>query len=302
MKKIFNKEVLIGISVIIALAILFIGIQFLKGVNIFSAANAFTITYENVEGLAVSAPVNLNGFKVGIVKDIAYDYDNPGHVNVKIEVDDNLKLPEGTQAFIESDLLGTASVSLQLGTSKEFYEPGAVIPGGVKAGMMDNISGAIDNIIPSVSAVIPKVDTLLVSLNNVVTDPAIPVSLRRVDAITANLEQTSRDLNLLLATLPPITRDVKNITSNFVSTTDNLNVMSANLRELPVDSLLASIQTSVDNLKALTEDLNNPNSTLGLLIHDPALYNNINATVKSLDSLFTDIKANPKRYINIKIF
>ncbi len=302
MKKIFNKEVLIGLSVIIALAILFIGIQFLKGVNIFSSANFYTITYDNVQGLSVSAPVNLNGYKVGIVRDIAYDYDNPGHVNVEIEVNDNLKLPKGTQAYIESDLLGTASVVLQLGTEKDFYATGDKIPGSIKAGMMDNISGAMDNILPTVGTILPRVDTLLMTLNTIVADPAIPASLNNVNALTTNLEQASRDLTALLRTLPPITRDVKTITGSFSETSENLNAMSAELRNLPVDSLMNSLQTSVDNLKALTQQLNDPQSTLGLLTHDPALYNNLNSTVKSLDSLFTDIKANPKRYINIKVF
>lgn len=302
MKKIFNKEVIIGLSVILALAILFIGIQFLKGVNVFSSANTYVITYDNVQGLAVSAPVNLNGYKVGIVRDIAYDYDNPGHVKVEIEVDDNLKLPKGTQAYIESDLLGTASVMLQLGTEKSFYEPGDEIPGSVKAGMMDNIGGAVDDILPTVKAILPKVDTLMMALNTVVANPAIPSALQNVDAITANLNQASRDLNILLGTFTPITRDVKTITGNFTTASENLNAMSCDLRQLPIDSLMNSLQTSVDNLKALTAQMNDRNSTLGLLMNDPSLYNNINATVRSLDSLFTDIKANPKRYINIKVF
>ena len=302
MKKIFNKEVLIGLSVIVALAILFIGIQFLKGVNIFSSANYYSITYDNVQGLAISAPVNLNGYKVGIVRDIAYDYNNPGHVNVEIEVNDNLKLPKGTHAYIESDLLGTASVTLLLGTEKDFYTSGDRIPGSIKAGMMDNISGAMDNILPSVGTILPRIDSLLMTLNQVVANPAIPASLNNVNTLTTNLEQASRDLTALLSTLPPITHDVKSITGNFSQTSENLNAMSAELRNLPVDSLMNSLQMSVDNLKVLTQQLNNPNSTLGLLTHDPALYNNLNSTVRSLDSLFTDIKANPKRYINIKVF
>lgn len=293
---------MIGSCVILALAILFIGIQFLKGINIFSAANTYTISYENVQGLSVSAPVNINGFKVGIVRNISYDYDNPGHVKVEIEVDDNLRIPKGSEALIESDLLGTASITLKLASGNDFYAPGSEIPGALKAGMMDNVGAAMDDILPSVSAVILKVDTLLTSLNNVVTDPSIKSALTRIDAITANLETTSRDLNALLATLPPITRDVKAITGNFNTASENLSAMSADVRQLPLDSLMNSLQTSVDNLKSLSEQLKDPNSTLGLLMNDPKLYNNLNSTVMSLDSLFTDIKANPKRYINIKVF
>ena len=124
MKQIFRKEVLIGLIVIIALAILFVGIDFLKGVNVFKAANYYIATYTNVEGLAISAPVTVNGYKVGLVREINYEYDNPGHVQVEISLNKNLKVPRGTQAVIKSDMLGTASIELKMGADPNFHAVG----------------------------------------------------------------------------------------------------------------------------------------------------------------------------------
>lgn len=298
MKKIFRKEVIIGLSAVVALVILFVGIDFLKGVNVFKASNYYYVTYTDVQGLAISAPVTINGYKVGQVREISYQYDNPGHVKVEIALDRELKLPKGTRAVLSSDLLGTASIALELADSKDFYDVGAELQGFVPKGMMDNVA---NNLMPSVQAIFPKVDTLLTGINALVADPAIASSVKRLDAITSNLEVATRQLNAIMATLPPITHDVKSITGNVSVASAELTQLTGKVNSLPIDSLMNELQKTAANLHELTRQLNNPNSTLGLLMNDPALYNNINKTVRSLDSLFIDIKANPKRYISIKL-
>ena len=164
------------------------------------------------------------------------------------------------------------------------------------------MSSVTEDILPAVGALIPKVDTLLTTVTNLAGDPALLASIRRLDAITANLEASTTQLNRAVAAMPAIAGDVKHITANFATTSDNLNEFSGTVKNLPIDSLMAQISATAENLNRLSKELNNPNSTIGKLTNDPALYNNLNATVQSLDSLFTDIKKNPKRYISIKIF
>lgn len=298
MKQLFRKEVLIGLIVIIALAILFVGIDFLKGVNIFKAANYYTATYTNVEGLAISAPVTVNGFKVGLVREINYEYDNPGHVKVEISLDKNLKVPKGTQAVIKSDMLGTASIELKMAANPEFHAVGDELQGVVAKGLMDNVSNTL---MPSVNSILPKIDSLLTSINTIVADPALVNSMKRLDAITANLEVATGRLSSVMAALPPVTDNVRGITGNLVRSTNDLSAISAKLREAPVDSIADNIAYITANLRQLSEQLNDPNSSIGKLTSDPALYNAITSTISSLDSLFVDIKKNPKRYINIKL-
>ncbi len=298
MKKIFRKEVLIGLIVIIALAILFVGIDFLKGINIFKAANYYVATYENVEGLAVSAPVSVNGYKVGLVREINYEYDNPGHVKVEMSLDKNLKVPRGTQAVIKTDMLGTATIELKMGNGDSFHNVGDELEGVVARGMMDNISNSI---LPSVGNIMPKIDSLLANINAVVGDPALLAAVKRLDRITENLASTTSRLSQAVAQLPAVTNDVKVITGNIAKGSDDLAELTARMRNLPFDSLAADIADITANLKELSAQLNDPESTIGKLTHDPALYNNLNSTISSLDSLFIDIKKNPKRYISIKL-
>lgn len=298
MKKHFSKELQIGLSVLCALAILFFGIDFLKGVNLFHASNYYYATYDNVNGLAISAPVTINGFKVGQVRTIEYQYDNPGTVKVELSMDSELKVPEGSRALLTTDMLGTASIALHLANSKTYIPVGSKIEGGQESGLMDGIT---NNIMPAISAIAPKVDTLLTTTNRLLSDPALTASIQRMDAITANLEASSTNLNRTIAMMPAIAGDVKTITGNFTDTSDQLLTFSQTMNRIPVDSLANQIQLTTANLRALTEQLNDRNSTLGLLMNDPTLYNNLNSTVRSLDSLFVDIKAHPKRYISIKL-
>jgi len=299
MNKIFRKEVLVGVLVIVACLILFFGINFLKGINLFKAANYFYATYNNVQGLAISAPVTLNGYKVGVVREINYDYENPGNITVEISVDKNLRMPQGSKATVSLDILGTASVVLSLGNPADgFYAVGDTIESSVDAGMLASVS---ENLMPSVNAIFPKIDTLLTSLNAIAADPALTRSISRLDGITTELEASLVSLHKVMGTLQPIASDIKSITTNVDTITGDLTAVSARLREAPVDSLLDDLQATVANLEALTARLNNPDGTVGKLTADPALYDNLNATVASLDSLFVDIKKNPKRYINIKL-
>ena len=158
------------------------------------------------------------------------------------------------------------------------------------------------NLMPAVSTIFPKIDTLITNLNAITSDPALTASVKRLDNITLELQATMKSLNDVMTQLRPVASNVTSITANVDTITGDLAAVSGMLRNAPVDTLMASLQASLANLEVLTNDLNNPDGTLGKLSKDPALYENLNATVASLDSLFIDIKRNPKRYVTIKVF
>lgn len=324
MKKIFRKEVIIGICVAIALVVLFCGIEFLKGINVFKPENHYYISYTNVAGLDIASPVTVNGFKVGQVLDIQYEYENPGHVLVEISLDKELKLPKGTKALLAADLLGSASIMLDMGTDKSFYEIGDKIEGAVPSGLMDNVT---KEVIPQVTAIIPKVDTLLTSVNTLVSSPAIYTSIKRLDEITSNLSATTAKLNAFVGSLNPVVENVDGFTANLNEISSDLAIVSNELKSIPIDSTMRNIAATSYNLQNLTGNLNttlngvnttldgvnttingintslnSTNSSFGLLMNDDKLYHNLNGAVTNLDSLFIDIKKNPKRYISIKVF
>lgn len=304
MKK-FSKELKIGVSVLITLLILIFGIDYLKGINLFKASNYYYASYTNVAGLAQSAPVTVNGYKVGLVREIEYEYDNPGHVKVELSLDKKLKIPMGTEAVLVTDMLGTSSIELKMGSENNFHNVGDKLIGKNAAGLMENVT---QDLMPTIGAILPKVDSLLTAATTIATDSALLSSVKRLDNIMANLERSTSQLARVMTAAPTIVNEagatmsnVKEISSKLVSISDDMAVMSQQLRNSPIDSTLNNVNKISASLAEITQTLNSNQSSLGLLINDPAVYNNLNNAVESLDALLKDVKANPKRYISIKL-
>lgn len=293
-----SKEFTIGLCVIAALAIMYFGIEYLKGNNVFKPANYYYTSYNNVTGLAKSAPVLINGFKVGLVRDITYDYDKPGNINVEMSLEKGLHLPNDTKAVLTTDMLGTSSIELSLGTSSEFYNIGDKIA-GVRAESL--MSGVTEDILPSVSKVIPKIDSLITSLNALASDPALKQSLGSLENTMTNLEATSEKLSKVMGTIPSIANDASTTMNNVKEISSNLNTFSAQLKDIPLDSTMTNVMKTSESLKELMARLNSHDSSLGMLLNDDELYRNLNNASASLDSLLRDVKKNPKRYISIKL-
>jgi len=303
MKKIFSKEFTIGICVVIALAILFCGIEFLKGISIFSPANFYKAYYTNVAGLEVSAPVHIDGFKVGQVRDIVFDYKNPGKpIEVLLALDDDLELPADTHAVIESSMLSGASIKLVLGKSTTKLVKGAQIPTSQEPDLMATVTGEM---LPTVNSILPKVDSLMYNLNMITAHPAIYSSLTRLDAITGNLESGAIGLNQTInginGQLPGILGNAYHATTRLDSTMVNLQLLSYNLKKMPLNATMDNVNEVSANLAAFSRDLKENNGTLGLLMKDPELYNRLTQVSADIDSLLIDIQRNPKRYISIKL-
>lgn len=298
MKRYFSKEALIAITVIISLCILYFGIEYLKGINLFKPANFYYAKFEKVDGLAVSAPVTINGFQVGQVREINYDYEN-NDISVLLSLNKDLRIPKESNVKLSVDMLGTAQLVLTLSDASEYYNVGDEIPTGVVAGLMDAIGGAL----PQVNNLLPKIDSILTSINTILANPALNNSVSRLDAITADLQSSSNDLKRLMHNqVPGIMNNVNGITANLNSTTANINDLSADLRNMPLKETVDNANATMANLKLLSDNLNNKNSSLGLLMNDPTLYRHLDNAIASLDTLLTDLQRNPKRYVTFKVF
>ena len=299
MKKRFSKELIIGGLVLLALLILVFGINYLKGVNMFKPSNYYFATYTDVAGLAQSAPVTVNGFKVGLVREISYEYDNPGHIKVEMSLDRHLKLPRGTKAMLTTDMLGTSSIALEMAPGKDFHNVGDQLIGANASGLMSSVT---NDIMPSITAILPKIDSILTSMTTIVSDPALLASVQRLDKIMANIETSSAQLNSTMKAMPRIADDASGLMTDLKTISNDLTALSAKLREMPIDSTMNSVNSIAARLNTSMEKLNSKDSSLGLLLNDTGLYNNLNASAASLDSLLKDVKQNPKRYISIKVF
>lgn len=302
MKSLFSRNVIIGIVVIVAMGLLFWGIEYLKGVNLFKPTNFYTAHFEQVDGLMVSSPVTISGFKVGQVSEISYDYDK-NLVLVEMSMDKDLKVPVGSTVSLSSTLLGAASLELHLSHNNAYLNVGDEITGQVQAGLMDAVA---TDVMPQVTVMMPKVDSILTNVNTLTGNPALQTSVARLDGITAELAASSQQLSQLMrqlnAAVPGVMNNVGGVTSKLNSSASDLNDLTAQFKTMPLDSTINNLNATVANLQQLTGKLNSSDSSLGLLLNDRQLYNNANNAVLSLDSLLQDVKANPKRYITIKVF
>lgn len=314
MKKIFTPEVKIALVAIVGIVILFFGMQFLKGLDLFSSENVYKIKFNDVSGLSVSSPIYADGFKVGIVKGIDYDYNSPGNISVKVDIDKNFQIPKGTVAVISSDLMGNVKVDLQLGNrTSGFVEPGGTISGMQNAGAL----GAVKEAMPSIKALIPKMDSIMNSLNAILADPTIPGTLHNVNKITSDLTVSTRQLNTLLGQLNGqvpgllsnangLIADARGSMGHVNGLVDNANGLVTNVNskvsELNMAETMAKVEKTLTNMQELTAKLNSKEGSLGLLMNDPGLYNNLNRTLSDADSLVTNLKAHPKRYVHFSLF
>ena len=294
MKNILTKEAKIGLVSIISLALLYFGINYLKGINLFKPANHYFVTFHNVKDVTVSSPVFIDGFKVGLVRGIVYDYDNTDKITVEISLDDEMRLTSGSYITIIKTLLSGGELHIHLNKYvKDYLKPGATLEGRMEEDMMQAVQ---DKILPGVVDLLPKIDSILGGLQMLIAHPAIAQSLNHIEKTTGNLEASTRQLNALLSKdVPGIVSDLKVITGNF-------NEVSTGLKELDLATTVNSINATLANLKLTTDKLNQKNSTLGLLLNDRSLYDNLDSTMVNASNLLIDLKKNPKRYVHFSVF
>ena len=292
--KYFTKEVKIGIAGIMSLCILVYGINYLKGINMFKPSSYFYVKYTNIQGLAKSSPVFADGVRIGIVRDIYYDYTHPGNVAVEVELDKDMRIPKGTHAELVTEVLGTVKMNLILAVNpKEAYAVGDTIPGTVNNGLMEAVTGSI---MPQIEKMLPKLDSIMTSLNKIAADPNIPATLKSVRTTADNLAVTTTQLRSF------VNKDVPQIAKKINTVGDNLITVSDNLKNIDYASTFNKIDSTIANVKMVTNKLNRKDNSLGLLLNDTSLYRNLSATGANASLLLEDLKSNPKRYVHFSIF
>ena len=288
---------IIGVVTIIGLTFLYIGINYLKGINLFRPINHYYVECSNVSEVTVATPVYVGGFKVGLVRDIIYDYRSNSNIIIEINLEKSMKINNGSYVTIERTFLSGAQLHIHLNNYvSEYLSPGSTIEGR----MMDDMMGSLQSqLLPQFIALIPTLDSILGGINVLINNPALSNTLDNLNQTTANLDVSSRKLNLLLGELES---DVPVITSNLKTTTNNFVNMSDNLKDLNLMPSLQSLNSTIDQLQLMTTKLNAKDNSLGLLMNDSSLYNNLNRTVNNASDLLIDLKMNPKRYVRFSIF
>ena len=288
----YSREFKVGVLAIVCLGILYFGFNFLKGINIFSPTNVYVGTFDRINGLTAQAPVYIKGYQVGLVESIQYDFKQNPSFTVNVSIDKTIELPRGTQmALVADGLLGGGAIELQLPMMPNRampYQKGDTLPTHIVPGLVDNLQTGL---LANLDSLLNQANILLASLNSEVEEGSLRNTLRNVERITNDLTVSSRDIRSLThQQLPAL---MTKVDSTMVG-----------LQEIVSDVNAANIQQTIGNvdntINTLNAALQSQDGTLGLLLNDKELYDNLNGALQNLDNavqnvdtIMMSIKARP---------
>lgn len=298
-----RNEFKIGLVGLITLVVLFFGIKFLKGTDIFSSDRSYYVIYDNVAGMHESSYIYINGMKAGYVKRITPMDKLNSRFLVEIAVDKKVFLTKDSRLTLFSDgLLGGKALRIDAGTSTAALTEKDTLIGFIENGMMDGLSSKIDPMMTDLSSVIKRIDTLTNSLNNTLnaqTQENIRQTLNNINSASKKLDHIVLNADNLIENdrhkLDKIVTNIESITENLLSITDSIDATK-------ISSVLDNVNSAVVSLDSILKKVDNSEGNLGLLLNDSKLYNNLTESTKNLNELIEDIKKNPKKYINVKVF
>lgn len=306
-----TNETKVGVLTVIALAILFLGYSFLRGKDVFSSDNKFHTVYDNVDGLTVSKPVMVNGFQIGRVSKM--ELLENGKIRVEFRISSDYPVPSNTIArIVNADLLGTKAIVFDLGNSTTMAKDGGVLQSDVQANLLEKVEPLQNKI----ENLVVKLDSVLTGINSALNDDFqrdFKSSLRSISASLGNIENITSDVEKLMGSekirLANIMQNLEAITNNFKNNNATINSILANLDNLSDDLATMEIKSTIDNanqamadVHSITDKINRGEGSLGLLVNDDQLYNNLNNASAELDELIRDLKTNPGKYIKLSIF
>lgn len=299
-----SKEAKVGLVVVVAGCILYFGFQFLKGKDFMSTTDSYYAKYANVQGLTVSNPVLYKGYAVGRVEKISYDLEKSDSIEVMFEINDDIAIPAGSKALIQSTLLGEISVELRFSKSNTMLEEEDFLVGEIDKGMLAEVEEKItptfdelELLLSSLNAGLGKerMDSLgraFENLNKITED---------FQYISGDLKGVGKDLKKLLQKLNGAVASVDQVMASLNKSMKNLESITDSLEAANIKGMIASLDTSMKQLSGIMTKINEGEGTLGKLVTDKALYESLYSTIDNIDFLAADFQANPHRYVNVNI-
>ena len=286
-----SKELLIGTFVCLMLIVSYWGVNFLKGENLFSDKRFFYAVYDNVNGLTISRPVTVNGFKVGQVSSIKFNTQNKANLIVQISIEEDFEFSKKSILEIyDSDIMGSKSLQLKIINGDDLAASGDTLIGAIATGLTSEMSEqfgsvkvGLDQLIISFDKVLKEVKDLSNTANRILleNENKLSNSLHNVESISSVIDLQAKNIN---------------------NTIDNLSQFSSSLNEIDITSLSSTISIISEDIELLLNKINNGKGSASKLLNEDSLYLEISNTIKDLDLLINDIKENPKKYINVSIW
>lgn len=298
-----SREVKTGLLAVFAIATLILGYNYLKGTNLLKRTQTFYVVYDNVEGISDASFVTINGLKVGKVQEIQLNQ-KTGKLVVALSVESNYKIPKGSTAKPYGGLLvGGKNIAITPDYSQtEIAKSGETLQGIQDGGMMDIVSNELEPLKLKIENAVVSADSLIHALNTVLDTNSredIKKSLANFNAITTSFKKTSVELEQLLS---GNRGKLDNTFTNLENVSQNFSKLSDSLAQIEVNRLMQDLETTIANLKDATSKLNNSEGSIGKLLNDEKLYDNLEGASRQLEQLLQDLKLNPKRYVHFSLF
>ena len=292
----YAKEIQIALVAIVGIVVLYFGLQFLKGLTLFSSDNNYYVKFDDISGLSASSPIYANGYRIGVVERIIYDYEHNGEIVAELGIDNKMQIPKGSYAEIASDLLGNIKLEVKFGPDfDDVMEPGDTINGGLQ----DGAFGKVEKLLPHLEKALPKLDSILYNVNMLLSDPSLSNSLDNIERMTADLTKVSKDMTMISASL---NHQLPHMLTTADGVLTNIDTLTQTLNAIDFVTTMAKVDATLQNVQALTAKLNSKEGTVGKFLTDPSIYDHLNSTSAHLDSLIIDLKAHPGRYVHISLF
>lgn len=314
----YSKEIKIGVIIVLTIAFSYWGFNFLKGFNIFSNQRHYFAVYPKVEGLTVSSPVLVNGYKIGFVQSMYFHPDNSGKVVVKMQLTNtDFNIPVHSIArIISADLLGSKAIELVMKDTAVFAQSGDTLLHEIKSTLSDEINTAVEPLKARAISIFAQLDSAMSDIRLIVNKENrdnLSHSVASLKETLKNLESASGGLDTLVSEekgkLAKIFTNLESITGNIKNNNDKIQNILTNFSSLSDTLAKSNFRSAIESAdKALTEaaevfnKINSGEGSIGMLVNNDSLYNNLNNASKNLDNLFIDIKENPGRYVTISVF
>jgi phospholipid/cholesterol/gamma-HCH transport system substrate-binding protein len=311
-----SNETKVGALTAIAITLLILGFNFLKGKTLFKTGNFIYAKYADTKGIMVSNGVFINGFQVGSVYDIENADANLSAIVVAIKLKGNYNIPSNSVASIKENPLGNASISISLGDAATYVKSGDTILTSSSAGLLGDVMNKLGPVGDQIKATVGSLDSVLKNINTIF-DPATKNNLQEVIAninkTTASLVVSSASIQSMLneqtgaitASMNNVNSFTKNLSDNNEKVTrmiSNVEKTTENLSKADIDGTVAQLKTSIETLNSILAKASSTDGSLGKLLNDKTLYDNLSNTVRSANILMDDLRVHPKRYVNISVF